>query len=249
MEKKQFKVKDIAKLIKDEKLPWVVNSDRQPDDLVHQHAIGSVEPKNLKPASKEKDADLKKHITKETHNPYLYERRKALGFIMGEAANKTYSENRMLTPEIMTELAAPGISNSVDWRERWGWRWITMPRNQNPCESCWAFSAACVVESMVRIEHCVWSPRSEGDIREGMGQRCENGNWPNNALTWIKTNGVADPACYPFYNYNHAYTPTADRSGRTVYVPDCVALPTLASQKTWIDTVGPITMCFEVYHD
>lgn len=245
----QFKVKDLEKIIKDEKLSWVVNAERQPEDPVHLHPLGAVPPKDLKMASEEAPPDLKKIINEQTHNPYLYERRKALGFISGEAAKKTYAENTMLTPEIMAELAAPGAAPVVDWRLRWGWRWITLPKNQSPCGNCWAFSAAGVVESMARIEHCVWSVRSEGDLRDGMGLHCADGAWPNDALTWIKTHGIADPGCYPFYNYDHAYTPTADRSGRVTYIPDNVILPTASSQKTWLDTVGPITMVFEVWHD
>ena len=249
MPNKQFKVKDLAKIIKEEKLSWTINEDHQPEDLVHLHSLGAVPPKDLKLASEEKPLNLKEHINEQTHNPYLYERRKALGFITGEAARKTYAENRMLTPEIMAELAAPGVAPSVDWRLRWGWRWITLPKNQNPCGNCWAFSATGVVESIIRIEHCVWSVRSEGDLRDGMGLHCADGAWPNDALTWIKTHGIADPGCYPFYNYDHAYTPTADRNGRTTYVPDNVVLPTANDQKIWLDTVGPITMVFEVWHD
>jgi hypothetical protein len=249
MPNKQFKVKDLAKIIKDEKLSWVINEDRQPDDLINLHSLGAVKPADLKLASEEKPINLKAIINEETQNPYLYERRKALGFVTGEAAKKTYAENSMLTPKIMKELAAPGAASSVDWRLRWGWRWITVPRNQGPCGSCWAFAATCVVESMIRIEHCVWGVRSEGDLHDGMGYTCSQGGWPNVALTWIKTHGIADPDCYPYYGYDHAYTPTVDRNGRTTFIPDCVVLSTLDIQKTWLDTVGPITMVFEVWHD
>jgi C1A family cysteine protease len=249
MPEKQFKVKDLAKIIKEEKLSWTINEDRQPEDLIHLHSLGAMPPEGLKMASQEKPVNLKAHINEETHNPFLYERRKTLGYITGEAAKKTYAGNTMLTPEIMKELEAPGVASSVDWRLRWGWRWVTLPKNQNPCQNCWSFSATGVVESMIRIEHCVWGVRSEGDVRDGMGYKCGQGGWPQDAMTWIKTHGVADPDCYPFYNYDHAYTPTADRDGRVTYIPDHVALTTLADQKAWIDTVGPITMVFEVWHD
>jgi hypothetical protein len=86
-----------------------------------------------------------------------------------------------------------------------------------PCESCWAFGATGVVEAMSRIEHDVWSLRSEGDVHDGMGAKCPNGGWPSNALDWMKNNGgIADPGCWPYHTDDAPYQPTPDRSGRTV---------------------------------
>jgi len=114
MATKQFKTKELNKIVKDEHLPWIVNEHYQPEDVIHLNALGSVPPKGLKPASATPSPDLKKLITKSTENPFLYERRKALGFIKGEAAKKSPAAEHMMSHEIMTEVAAPAISSSVD---------------------------------------------------------------------------------------------------------------------------------------
>ncbi len=56
-----------------------------------------------------------------------------------------------------------GPAAQVDWRNRFGWSWITQIRDQDPCEHCWIYGATALVEAMVRIEHCVWCIRTEGD--------------------------------------------------------------------------------------
>jgi hypothetical protein len=58
---------------------------------------------------------------------------------------------------------------SVDWRSRFGRNWITSVRNQANAPNCWAFAATALVEAMVRIEHCLWSSRSEGDMVRDQG--------------------------------------------------------------------------------
>src|SRR5262245_35809242 len=137
MANKQLKTKELTKIVRDEHLPWSVNEQYQAEDLIHLNALGAVPPKGLKLASETKSPDLKKLITKATANPYLYERRKARGFIKGEAAKKSPALDNMIPHDVMTELAAPELASSVDWRIRWGWRWVTLPKNQNPCGNCW----------------------------------------------------------------------------------------------------------------
>jgi hypothetical protein len=146
---------------------------------------------------------------------------------------------------------------SVEWRGRFGGQWLATIQNQNPCNNCWAFAAAAMVETMVRIEHHVWSKRSEGDLRDGfMGSLnppaadpCDHGAGVQDALAWISGigQGIADPDCYPWYDANHSYQPTWDRLGRTVRIPEITALNSIDDQKTWIDAVGPICAPVDVY--
>jgi hypothetical protein len=89
-------------------------------------------------------------------------------------------------------------SSSVDWRNRFGWPWLTRIKDQGGCGSCYIFSAVGVLEAMLRIEHCLWSLRSEGDVGDaislyfGAHGKCQGGS-PGEVLDWAVTNGVADP--------------------------------------------------------
>lgn len=147
---------------------------------------------------------------------------------------------------------------SVDWRDRWGVPWLATIQNQGGCQTCWAYASAALVETMVRIEHHIWSKCSEGDIRDGWGTAenwivrhgfapCEHSAGLGDALNWITRSGVADLDCYPAYAGNHTYTPTPDRSGRVVRIPQVAALTDVTAQKIWLDTVGPLAAPLLVY--
>src|SRR5690349_15994571 len=102
----------------------------------------------------------------------------------------------------------PGPPQEVDWRNRYGIPWLATIQLQYPCENCWAFSTTALVETMVRIEHGLWSKRSEGDLRDGWGGKqgedwrirdhvapCEHGADPTGALSFMAVHGIADPDC------------------------------------------------------
>lgn len=199
----------------------------------------------------ETSVDLKKILAAVPANPLLAEPRARVGLLPKAHQALLDAETRKRIAPIV-KLAPgnlPGRPAVIDWRSRWGTSWVDGVRDQNPCGNCWAFAVTGVIESMVRIDHCVWTVRSEGDLRDGMGKGCGDGEWPQNALDWVKAHGIADPRCYPFYNGNHAYSPTPDRSGRTVKIDDWTWLLTADQQKDWLYAVGPITCVFEVYTD
>jgi hypothetical protein len=145
--------------------------------------------------------------------------------------------------------------SSVDWRNRFGWNWISSVRNQGGCESCWAFGTAALYEAMVRIEQCMWCRRSEGDVRNGVGKQCWDLGNLGEASTFVQNYGIADPDCFPYTEAAALYcaeeghgalplSPTPDRVGRTVRAPAPVTITDVAQKKQWIDAVGPMAVMF-----
>jgi hypothetical protein len=143
-------------------------------------------------------------------------------------------------------------SSSVDWRNRFGWPWLTQIKNQGGCGSCYIFSGVGVLEAMLRIEHSTWSLRSEGDVGDSISLFCgaHNKCWgggPDEVLDWAKANGVADPGCWPYEDSSRVAQPTADRLGRTGKLDGYVWLSGADQMKQWIDAKGPISACFNCY--
>jgi hypothetical protein len=237
-----------AALLKD-KATWAPPEHLADDAKIPKFALGI--PEGFPKIDQLERVDLKNVLTGVPVNPLLAEPRARVGLLpkaqqalLDPATRKSVAGILKLAPG-----ALPGRAATVDWRSRFGTSWVDGVRDQNPCNNCWAFAVTGVIESMTRIDHCVWCVRSEGDLRDGWGKTCADGAWPQDALDWIKVHGIADPRCYPFYNSNHAYNPTPDRSGRTVKIDGWTWLTTVDQQKDWLYSVGPITCVFEVYSD
>ncbi len=104
------------------------------------------------------------------------------------------------------------------------------------------------VEAVVRIEHCVWCARSEGDYIEANKVTCGPCGDPKDVLNWVASKGHCDLDCVqwvdrdpgdrsgPYWNpppdrcggesnaAPPAYNPPFDRNGRTVKIPSYTSI-------------------------
>jgi hypothetical protein len=245
---------------------WRVNENLLHMTEAPKFRLGGLS-ENFVPAKKIRALDFKTLLAGPANNPFLLDRRIAHGFLQATAIRpelRIGSVQGLLAGEGAVLAGGLGLS-IVDWRNRWGWPWITTIRDQNGCEACWLFASVALVESMVRIEHCVWPWYSEGDGHKGMHATCCQCGNAENALDWIKNNSLADPGCFAWpvtasgcsgcggtggapYDVV-AYTPTADRSGRSVRIPAYTHVGSVSDQKTWLDTVGPLVCGLTVWTD
>lgn len=147
---------------------------------------------------------------------------------------------------------------NVDWRNRFGRGWITSVRNQAGSVNCWAFAANALYEAMIRIEHSLWTRRSEGDLARGTGKQAWDFGNIGEATIFAERYGLADPDCFPWSTWASLYTarphganlvatpysPTPDRAGRTMRIRAgaTTSLTAAAQKKNWIDLVGPMAV-------
>lgn len=150
----------------------------------------------------------------------------------------------------------------ADWRNRFGQNWITSVRSQGASVNCWVFAMTALYEAMVRIEHSVWSRRSEGDLGRATGKQPWDFGNPGEAAIAAERFGIADPDCMPWSEATVLYTakphgaamtamplsPTPDRAGRTIRIQanshKAIGAGLAADKKDWIDLVGPMAvMC------
>jgi hypothetical protein len=233
---------------------WRVRDDLGDDDPVPDHHTGA-DLGRCTAAAQAPAIDLAAVVGASPASPPMHVRRRALGLV-ADAAEPLGP----VTPAMQVEAGA-ARPRMVDWRTRWGGGWLATIQDQNPCYDCWAFAGAALVETIVRIEHGVWSKRSEGDLRDGWGEAeedwlhrdgtapCAHGAGENDALDFVRRMGIADPGCYAFVNHDQPYAPTPDRSGRTVRIAEVHELGDVETQKRWIDAVGPLAAPFDCYDD
>jgi C1A family cysteine protease len=259
-------VGELRQLLATANAKWIVNNYLKDSDILPTYHTGGDLTKAVKVTSVPR-IDITPYLKTPTSNPFLLQRRLDQGLLRLRdlPLELQHPVDLDAPPPILKPITRPrtvaalekttpmagglGVSSSVDWRNRFGWPWLTRIKDQSVCESCWVFSAVGVVEAMVRIEHTIWSLRSEGDVHDGMGAQCGTTGGPTEAFDWMQTNGVADPGCWPYETKNLPYKPTADRDGRTVKLSGYVTLNNIDDQKSWIDNVGPLSACFTCYSD
>ena len=162
----------------------------------------------------------------------------------------------------MLMAAAVGYPAAYDLTNVGGNNFITSVKDQGGCGSCVAFGTCATVEGTARKLNN--NPALVIDLSEAQlfycyaevqdGRNCDNnansGWWPDPALNYFKTGGVADEACYPYTAGDQACTNLcADWASRATKITGWHTIADPAAMKTWISTVGPLSTCFTVYDD
>jgi len=257
-------VGDLRKILTANKATWTIDDRLKDTDPLPSHPMGA-DLSKVQKATEVPRVDVRALLGIDTSNALLRQVRINNGLLPAATLAPELLQRMAVPPSgglaggaggagaafapVAPPAGSPGVAASVDWRSRFGWAWLTETKDQAQCESCWVFSAVGVVEAMTRIEHSIWSLRSEGDVHDGLGVSCAQTGGPATALDWMKAHGVADPGCWPYETGNLPYKPTADRSGRTVKLDNYVTLSNMADQKAWIDNNGPLSACFTCYYD
>jgi Papain family cysteine protease len=235
-----IRIGELRRVLRETRASWQVAQHRRDDEPMPVFGLGA-SPEGLPRADQQAARlDFRELLRVPIANPFLKQRRAELGLAAESAQEATASEQ---------PPPAGGVAASVDWRNRWGWPWITTVRDQNGCNACWAFTGTALVEAMTRIEHAVWTTRSEGDVHKGVGKVCADLGNLGEVFNFIGQNGLCDPECFPWTTANIPYTPTPDRPGRTVKIGPTTWIGSIAEQKLWIDTIGPIATWFMVAGD
>ena len=252
------RVGDLRQLLRDSQASWQPASWLLHDDALPTFSLGGSEEGLVRPARRAK-LKFDRLVRGPSNNPFLLRRRAELGLVpdlgeVGELVGEPSVAEQRFSDRATTEAdleppPAGGVASSVDWRNRWGWPWITTVRDQNPCNACWAFTGTALVEAMTRIEHAVWTTRSEGDVHKGVGKVCADLGNLGEVFTFMANNGLCDPECFAWTAADIPYTPTADRNGRTVRIGTTTWVNSVADQKTWLDAIGPLATWFMVASD
>ena len=189
------KIGELRKILRDSRASWHVSNHYKDGDVLPEYGLGGSTEGLIPADDKAPPIEFNKLLKVPINNPLLMSRRRSLGYIKPTQKLKSLLTHPSKAPTGFTETKeAPeppkgGAVASVDWRLRWGWPWITSIRDQNGCNACWAFAGTALMEAMTRIEHAVWTTRSEGDVHKGVGKVCASLGNLGEVFNFIANNG------------------------------------------------------------
>ena len=93
------------------------------------------------------------------------------------------------------------LPQSLDWRDNNG-NFVTTPKDEGDCASCWAFAAAAMTESYTAIENGDTDPTidlsEQALISCSHDGSCSRGGDTGTALDYIRDKGIPDEDCFPY---------------------------------------------------
>jgi Papain family cysteine protease len=177
----------------------------------------------------------------------------------GQAALAQRAENAAsrFAAELISDEATVKAPASFDWRSVKGANYVSPIKDQGGCGSCVAFGATAVLESMVRIqakEPALIVNLSEAQVffcygpDHGAGACPEGGWWPDDAFPAMKK-GVVDEANFIYTDVDQPCHHKADWKSRLTTFKSWTTRTSVASIKSYLATVGPMSACFTIYED
>jgi len=157
--------------------------------------------------------------------------------------------------QLMRSPLRGGVScDAFNWCNKDDTNWMTPVKNQGMCGSCWAFSALGVVEAVINIQfndsdrnidlseqHLVSDCCSAGSCR---------GGWPDQALKYVRDEGVPEESCSQYTGGDCACTPCQDWAENPWKVVDYEYVPaTTDSFKHALQTYGPLSVVLSAPDD
>jgi hypothetical protein len=136
----------------------------------------------------------------------------------------------------------------VDWRNRWGQSFVTPVTDQGGCGSCVSFGTIATLESMALIEHNLTTDLSEAELLFCGGGSC-GGWWPDSAVNYLTTRGVAQESCFPYVPMNQPCRTCGRRDGEAMTVKQHLTINDVTQRKDYLFFVGPVMCVFAVYDD
>ena len=149
------------------------------------------------------------------------------------------------------ESSERGLPSSVDWRDAGG-NFVTPPRNQKSCGSCWAFAMTGALESYVlRKEN---KPGTDLDLSEQVYISCSSaGSCKGGAIfpRFLAREGLPLESAYPYTAANGSCSAASPGWEKTAYkISDWgVVWPLESKIKAALAHYGPLPTSMLVYED
>jgi len=157
------------------------------------------------------------------------------------------SDLKTLQPKIFIEETYEPVPNGVDWRTSGA---VSPVKNQGSCGSCWSFSTTGLLESTYKIKKGTIPNFSEQQLVDCCGAKgfqCQgcSGAWPEWALNYVNSAGIASESAYPYRGVVEACKTVATQKLLNPSKPwTMVATGNYNALKSTV-AAGPVSICVD----